>query len=266
MATESQSRRIKSVRRACLLLTHLREVGPATVTELAEEFDLSPGTVHAYLATLRDAGFVKQDENEYALGLELLPFGEHVRMQHSLYQAARGEIDRLAYASGGVAHLLTEYDGQLLVLYEAFGENAVGRDFHAQKRDRPQEHLHCTAGGKAILARLPERRVRTIVAEYGLPEFTENTISDLSKLLNELDEVCDRGYALNDQEQMRGIRAVGAPVIDSNGGIIGAVSISGAANNWRGTYFREELPELVTRSANNIEINLQSTSNTSSGD
>lgn len=261
MTTNTTSRRIKSVRRACSLLIHLREVGSTTVTELADEFDLSPGTVHAYLATLCEAGFVEQNGNEYALGLELLPLGEHVRMQRSLYQAARGEVDRLAYASDGVAHLLTEYDGQLIVLYEVFGENAVGRDFHARKRDRPREHIHCTAGGKAILSRLPERRVRTIVAEFGLPEFTENTITDLSELLDELSEIRERGYALNDQEQMRGIRAVGAPVIDSSGGIIGAISVSGAASNWRGAYFRDELPELVTRSANNIEINLQSDPN-----
>ncbi|WP_436348274.1 IclR family transcriptional regulator [Natronorubrum sp. FCH18a] len=257
MTTDTPSRRIKSVKRACALLMYLREVGPSTVTELATEFNLSAGTVHAYLATLREAGFVKQEENEYALGPELLPLGEHVRIEHSLYQAARGEVDRLAYATGGVAHLLTEYDGQLLVLYEAFGENAIGRDFHAQKRDQPQEHTHCTAGGKAILARFPERRVRMIAAEHGLPKFTENTVTDLSELVDELAEIREQGYAINDQEQMRGIRAVGAPVIDSRGGIIGAVSVSGAASNWRGSYFRDELPELVTRAATNIEINLQ---------
>lgn len=258
MTTETPSRRIKSVRRAGLILIHLREEGPTTVTDLADEFDLSPGTVHTYLATLREIGFVEQRGDRYALGLELLPTGEHVRMQNPLYRAARGEVDRLAHVSNGVAHLLVEDEGKLLVLYEIFGEKAIGKKFHARKRDQPQEHIHCTAGGKAILARLPEQRVREIVAERGLPEFTDNTISDLPTLLDELAEIRERGYALNDQEQMRGIRAVGAPVVDTGGGIIGALSISGPANNWRGSYFREELPELVTRSANNVEVNLQS--------
>jgi len=258
MATKTASRRIKSVRRAGLILTHLREKGPTTVTELADEFDLSPGTVHTYLATLREIGFVKQRGGKYVLGLELIPFGEHVRMQNPLYQAARSEVDRLARVSNGVAHLLVEDDGKLLVLYEIFGEKAIGRDFHARKRDQPQEHIHCTAGGKAILSRLPERRVREIAAERGLPEFTDDTISELPALLNELADIRERGYALNDQEQMRGIRAVGAPVVDTDGGIIGALSVSGPANNWRGPYFREELPKLVTRSANNVEVSLQS--------
>lgn len=258
MATETPSRRIKSVRRAGLILRYLREAGPTTVTELADEFGLSPGTVHTYLATLQEMGFVEQRGDEYALGLELLPLGEHVRIQNPLYQAARGEVDRLARVSNGVAHLLVEDDGKLLALYETFGEKAIGKEFHARKRDQPQEHIHCTAGGKAILSRLPDRRVREIAAERGLPEFTDNTISELPALLDELAEIRERGYALNDQEQMRGIRAVGAPVVDTDGGIVGAVSVSGPANNWRGPYFHEELPELVTRSANNVEVNLQS--------
>ncbi|NIC00975.1 IclR family transcriptional regulator [Halobacterium sp. R2-5] len=258
MTRDAPTRRIKSVRRACLLLIHLREEGETTVTELAEEFDLSPGTIHTYLATLREAGFVEQHGDEYRLSLELLPLGERVRMQHPLYQAARDEVDRLAHACDGVAHLLIEYEGQLLILYEVFSEKAVGRDFHARKRDQPQEHIHCTAGGKAILSRLSAEKIHDIVETQGLPVFTDKTISETSRLFDELEKIREEGYALNDEEQMRGIRAVGAPIVDSKNGIIGALSVSGPATNWRSSYFHEELPDLVTRSANNTEINLQS--------
>ncbi|MFB6092123.1 MAG: IclR family transcriptional regulator [Haloquadratum sp.] len=258
MGTDTEPRQINSVRRACRLLVHLREEGTATVTELAEAFDLTPGTIHTYLATLREAGFVEQRDGEYGLGLELLPLGERVRSQNPLYRVARDEVDRLAHASNGVAHLLIEYQGQLLVLYEVFGEKAIGKDYHAAKRDQPQRHIHCTAGGKAILSRLPAERVHEIIETRGLPEFTPQTVSDPDELLDELAEIRERGYALNDQEQMRGIRAVGAPVVDSKNGLIGALSVSGPASNWRGSYFREELPELVTRSAHNAEIALES--------
>ncbi|WP_256290151.1 IclR family transcriptional regulator [Halobellus inordinatus] len=258
MGTDTAPRRIKSVQRACRLLIYLRREGPSTVSGLAAELGLSPGTVHTYLATLQEAGFVEQRDGAYGLSLELLPLGERVRSQNPLYQVARDEVDRLAHASNGVAHLLIEYEGKLLVLYEVFGEKAIGKDFHAAKRDQPQEHIHCTAGGKAMLARLPPERVQEVIEAHGLPAITEQTISEREELLDELETVRDQGYALNDQEQMRGIRAVGAPVVDSKNGLIGALSVSGPASNWRGSYFRDELPELVTRSAHNAEIALQS--------
>jgi DNA-binding IclR family transcriptional regulator len=189
MGTDSKKRRIKSVHRACRLLIYLRKEGPSTVSGLASEFDLSPGTVHTYLATLREAGFVEQRDGAYGLSFELLPLGERVRSQNPIYQVARDEVDRLAHASNGVAHLLIEYEGQLLVLYEVFGEKAIGKDYHAAKRDQPQEHIHCTAGGKAILARLPPERVEEIIADHGLPSFTAQTISDPDELLDELEAV-----------------------------------------------------------------------------
>lgn len=258
MVTDNGQRQIKSVQRACRLLIYLRKNGPSTVSGLAAEFDLSPGTVHTYLATLREAGFVEQRDNAYGLSFELLPLGERVRSQNPLYQVTRDEVDRLAHASNGVAHLLIEYEGQLMVLYEVFGEEAIGKDYHAAKRDQPQEHIHCTAGGKAILSRFSPERVQEVIDEHGLPSFTDQTITDRGELLDELEAVRERGYALNDQEQMHGIRAVGAPIVDSKNGLIGALSVSGPASNWRGSYFREELPELVTRSAHNAEISLQS--------
>lgn len=256
MSQDDEPRRIQSADRVCDILEHLRETGGTTVSELADAVGLSPGTAHTYLATLESRGFVRKYDGEYRLGLELLPYGEHVRLQNDLYRAAKAELHRLAHGSNATAHLMTEYDGRLVVLHEAFGEDAIGTEFHPRKRERPQTHLHCTAAGKAILAHMPDYRVAEIIHDHGLVSYTPSTITDSDELAAELEVVRERGFALNDQEQMQGIRAVGAPILYDGEHVLGAVSLSGSASNWSGNRFREEFPEKVMRAANAIEVNV----------
>lgn len=259
MGTDGDPRRIKSADRVCDILKFFRTTGSATVSEVAEAIDLSPGTAHTYLATLESRGLVQQDKDgKYRLGLELLPYGEHVRVQNELYQAAETEVQRLAHNSGACAHLMTERNGKLIILQEAFSENAIGTDFHPRKRDRPESLLHCTAAGKAILAFLPDYRIAEILHDRELVSHTSSTITDEEELAAELEAVRERGFALNDQEHMRGIRAVGTPILDDGDHVLGAISLSGSASNWRDDRFREELPKTVMRVANAIEVNIYS--------
>ncbi|WP_436348308.1 IclR family transcriptional regulator [Natronorubrum sp. FCH18a] len=258
MSSDDEPRRIQSADRVCDILECVRETGRTTVSEVSDAIGVTPGTAHTYLATLESRGFVEKTDGEYRLGLELLPYGEHVRLRNDLYRAAMEEVHRLAHDIDACAHLMTEYEGQLLVLHEVFGENAIGMDFHPQKRERPQTYLHCTAAGKAILAQLPDYRVAQIIEEHGLVSYTPSTITDETELVDELETVRERGFALNDQEQMQGIRAVGAPIYYGGDRVLGAVSVSGSASAWNGDRFRDRLPEAVMRAANAIEVNVHS--------
>ncbi|MFC6765100.1 IclR family transcriptional regulator [Natrinema soli] len=258
MSSNDGSRRIQSADRVCDIFEQLRSDGDSTVSELASSVDLSPGTTHTYLATLESRGLIRKREGKYRLGLELLPYGEHVRHQNALYKAATEEIHRLAHDSGACAHLMTEYQNQLLVLQEVYGEKAIGTTFHSQKLEQPQKSFHCTAAGKSILAHLPDDRRQEVVQEHGLKEFSSTTITDEPVLIEELETIEERGFALNDQEHMQGIRAVGAPIQYDDERIIGAISLSGSASNWSGDRFRRDLPEEVMRVANAIEVNLHS--------
>lgn len=259
MATEQEGRKIQSVDRACDLLSNLRSHGPTTITELEEEMDLSAGTIHTYLSTLKDHGLVDQHGTEYQLGSMFIPYGIHVRNHSVLFDAAKYITKELAYDIGGCVHLMTEFDNRLLILEEVYGENTVGLDIHNKKRGRLQDHVHCTAGGKAILAYLPPEKAKRIIDEHGLPQRTSNTITDREELFEELKTVRDRGHALNDQEHMPGIRAVGAPICrDDTGEVLGTISISGSAASWTDDVFTEKLPPRVKEAATEVEISYHS--------
>jgi len=118
-----------------------------------------------------------------------------------------------------------------------------------------RKHLHCTGVGKAILASLPEERVETIIEERGLPAMTENTVTDREELLAELAEIRERGVAFDDEEILEGLRCVAVPVSNQEKGLLGAISVAGPTSRMKGEQFREELPELVTDTANVVQIN-----------
>ena len=257
MNNREGSRTVKSVAVTVEIIKHIRELQGATVSELAKQVDLSPASVHSHLATLKQAGFVVQRGHTYDLGPQLLTLGEYVRNHSNLYQASKEQVDRLASDTGECAHLTIEHDGQLVILYEGFGSNAVGIEYHDWKRQEPLDHLHCTATGKAILSKLPDEEVLGILESRGMPKHTGKTITDRETLFDELADFREWGYALADGELMLGIRAVGVAIEGPDGDVEGAIAVTGPASRLQGERFRDELPEQVLNAANICEVNLQ---------
>jgi len=250
----NSSNEIKSTRTTFELLETLKEKNEATLAELTEEFDLSKSSVHNYLNTLRKDGYVTKEGNRYRVGLKFLNLGGHARRRERIYATAKQEVTALAKETGEMTNLVVETRGKGIYLHRAHGENAVKTDSYIGQ----QIHLHNTALGKAILAYLPEERVDEIIDQHGLPRSTENTITDRDALFDELERVRERdGIAFNKEEQLRGVRAVGAPVQDANGTVIGALSVSGPTHRMKGARLNEEMPDMVLGTANELELGIE---------
>jgi len=243
---------VATTKKTIRILEALKERDGARVTELAEGLGMSKSTVHNHLSTLREEGFVVREDTEYSLGLRFLEFGGYARNRMHLYRVAEPEIKRLAEQTGEMASLLTEQHGQGVYLLRSKGSQAVALDTHAGYRCP----LHVTALGNAILAHLPEERVRAIVDEHGLDAWTPETVTDRGELFDRLETVRERGFALDDEEHMTGLRCVGAPITTTDGTVVGAISVSAPTSRMRGDRFTDEMPDLVRSAANVIELNL----------
>ncbi|GAA0239203.1 IclR family transcriptional regulator [Haladaptatus pallidirubidus] len=233
----------------------LETLGGTGVTELADHLDLSKSAVYKHLHTLKERKYVVKDGSDYRLSLQFLLLGEHVRNQSPLFRIGKPEIEKLADETGEYTHLTTEQHGLGINLCKIRGEHAVGNDYQIAKKQRAN-YLHPMATGKAILAFLQEERVEWIIDRYGLPEMTDSTVTDRETLFESLREIREQGYAVNDGEEVEGLRAVGAPIHDRNGSVLGALSVSAPKTRLSGDQFHEHVPELVMRTANVIEVNL----------
>lgn len=252
---DSSWRTLKTVRRATEIIRVVIELDGAGVSAVAEHLDMSASSAHSHLATLHQADYLVKEDGEYRLSYEFLTIGEYVRNNSDLFQYGRGEADALADETGHYVHLFTEEKGLGVNIYEARGDRAGEYDYQSLKLQR-REPLHVTASGKAVLANLDEAAVRDIIDTHGLERYTENTITDESALFEELARIRERGYAINDEEEIVGFQAVAAPVEAANGDVVGSISVAGPTRVFDDNTLTEEIPDQVVNAANMIQVNI----------
>ncbi|WP_435156694.1 IclR family transcriptional regulator [Haladaptatus sp. DFWS20] len=253
VAGSSPSRSLKTIETAIDIVDAIQQRGGANAQELAQEFDLAQSTIHGYVKTLENRGYLTHENGEYHVGLEFLNKGGHARKRKREYDFIIRKLDDLAEQTGERVQFIVEENGRGYYIHTSIGENAVQVDAHIGKKI----HLHASSAGKAILAYLPEKRVHQILDRWGLPVYTQQTITNRGELENELQSIRDAGYAKSEQESITGLRAVGAPIRPSEDEPIGAISFSGPAHRLTGEWFEEEIPNIVLGVANEIELDLK---------
>jgi len=244
---------VKSVETALDIVEFLHEREEASMEEITTAVDRSQSTVHRHLTTLREQGYVVDTSGLYSLSLLFLTYGGRTRDRLFTSEIIDRKVQQLSDLTGERVQFMVEENAQRVYVYTYSGPSGVKTDATLGKRGP----LHVSAAGKAILAHLPPERIETILRGTALDGPTENAIADSDALRAELKAIRERGYAYNDEESTEGLRAVGVPVRDGDGSILGAFSVSGPAHRFRDAYFREELPDLLMGAANEVELNLK---------
>lgn len=243
--------RINAVAKSFTIIEHLQEHGRCGVSELAADLDLPKSTAHVYLSTLTDLGYVVAEDGEYRLGLRFLELGGSVRRDHSVYQIARSEIDAVTQSTGEVGTIGYEEDGLRVLVYrsepvEGVSDNAPTGEF---------TRTHWTAVGKALLSQHSDDEVRAIADRHGLPAATENTVTDVDRLVEEVSAIRSRGYAVEDEERVEGVKSVAVPVAggETESGN-SAISIAGPKHRFSSERIEDELLPELRNAANVIEL------------
>lgn len=229
----------------------LQDLDGAGVSELADHLDRPKSTVHIYLATLADMDYVIKGDDRYRLSLRFLELGGQTRKRMNIFEAARPQIDSLSLETGEVANFAIEEQGQRVLLYSSeplegvFDNSPTGQ----------YTHMHWTALGKALLSRLPHKRVEEIIEEHGLPRATDNTITDPDALFEELESIRERGYSVEDEERREGIKAIAVPLRhNAESDPVAAVSISGPKRRIGHESIDQSLLEALRDTVNVIEL------------
>jgi IclR family acetate operon transcriptional repressor len=229
---------VQSVDRALDLLEALASSGqPLGVSELAGLTRLPEGTAHRLLRSLLQRGYVRQTpDRKYGLGSSVLRLRD--AGHRTLASAAGPALARLVEISGETANLaVLEGDTAVYV-----GQVPSGRALRMFAEVGRQVYVHCTAVGKVLVADLPERQVRAMLARVGMPARTPATITDPDALLAQLELVRRQGFAVDDGEEETGVRCLAVPVRDGRQ-VVAAVSVSGPADR----LLPDHLPALAAR-------------------
>ena len=198
-----------------------------SLSEVAERTGFPMSTAHRLLATLAGQSYVVQDPQtrRYYLGSKLFA----LQAQYS----PRRHLDRIAppYLRRLMRQLNAAVNLSVLVGQEAVYLETVSPDSIFSLRAPPGTRipLHCTAAGKMLLAHLPLEDCEIILSSLKLERFTPHTITSLADLRAELLQVAQRGYAVDNQEYVTGVRCVAAPVRDYTDKVVATISASDMA-------------------------------------
>ncbi|MGI8754127.1 MAG: IclR family transcriptional regulator [Acidimicrobiales bacterium] len=215
---------VQSVDRALRLVEILAGRRVAGVTELAHAIGVHKSTASRLLATLDLHGIVEQDPGHggYRLGWGLIHLADGASGHARLLRASHPVTERLAHEVGEVVNVAV-LDGDVIVDIDQ-----VIADPAADPRDWTGRltPLHATAGGKVLLAWLPEDQAVKLLGHH-LTRFTGATRTQVGALLEELAEVRSQGWAITVDELEIGLTAVSAPIFAANGETMATLAVSG---------------------------------------
>lgn len=231
---------VKTVERVARLLQKLAlaEAAGARLTDLARDLDLSKPTVHRLLGALTEVGMARHDPStrHYRLGALTLLLGQS-SSRITVSNEARQGLVRLAAATQDTVYVSVQEGTAAICVGREIGSFPIRTLTLSVGDQRP---LGVGAGSMALLAFLPDAEVSAAIARNKVwlakyPQF------NAEMLHQQVLETRARGYALNRDQVIPAMSAVGVPVLGPDGRPIAAFSVAGITER----IVREREPELV---------------------
>ena len=226
---EGQEFRLPSVDRAMSLFELLANAQRGmTLSELSRKLSIPKSTTHYLLHTLVTRGYVQRGAGgrHYLLGLRFSDVASTSPAELNLRTMAtpflRHITTRLNLTS--TATVLRGAEGVIIARIESLQDTGGGA-WIGRHVD-----LHCTAQGKALISTLTEEHLNRLFAGRVLAHYTSKTIVSLTALKADLTQVRANGFALNNEEQVFGLRAIAVPVIDPIGAVVASVAVRGSTS------------------------------------
>jgi len=201
-----------------------RREGGLTIRDLVAQLHLPRTTIYRILNTLQMHDMVHRDDGgAYKLGRRLLGLASHVATGASevdLVAVAQPHLDRLAHDLGEGVKLSVLDKNDVLVLAAAQGKREYALTVAPGQRMEP----HAGAASKLLLAHLPDPDL-TAILDKPLVAYTNRTLTDPRRLKSELTKLRRLGWSQDKGETVPSIHAYAAPVFDTRGEMIAALSV-----------------------------------------
>lgn len=213
----------RSLERALHLLMILEgSVTPQSLTELASATQLAKATVQRILAVLEKYRMIEKRQGRYHLGVAVLPLAHAYLLSNSLSRASLPVLQELAAATGERASLFVRLGHYRVVVHRVEGKHPLRYALPFGQR----LPLH-TGVGKIFAAAMQEGELAEMLGETGELRHARGVAITREQFLDELEKIRKQGYAVSRNEREYGMASVVAPVTDSDGAVIAAVSIAG---------------------------------------
>jgi IclR family KDG regulon transcriptional repressor len=191
---------------------------------ICDRTGIHKSTAHRFLKHLeRERYLIRTEAGAYLIGPRLSQLSARGNQEATLQAVARPILWELWKSTKETVNLAVL--DQRTALYVDVIESP--HEFRLSSRVGTRRSVHVTALGKALVAFLPRETQETILDSIAFQAATPRTIGNLVQFRQELEKVRRQGYAVDDEEAVQGARCVSAPILNSAGEPVAAVSVSG---------------------------------------
>lgn len=224
MERDEEDRHGSATERAlAILLQVANSEEPIAATHIASRLAVPVPTVHRLVRHLEELGYL-----ERVLGSKRLSIGA---MLQKMALAALINSDIRGHRHSALKSLvdivketcnITVLDGSEVTYIDRV-ESQWPLRTHLHPGSRVP--IHCGASGKVFLAHMPAYRRRRLLYSAPLRQMTDKTVTDPALIENELDEVRRQGYAVDDEEFLKGLIGLAVPIFGPSNRVCATVSM-----------------------------------------
>lgn len=218
---------VQALDRALALLQLIAANPGKTLSELSQMAGLAVASVFRALMTLQARGMVETEEpgQTWFIGSGAFRVGSAFLRRSDVVARARGPMLSVLADMGETVSLGLPVADAVLFAAQVEPDTPIRASFPAGTT----APLHASGVGKALLAWLPEEAVRDTLAATGQARFTSLTLGSPESLLRDLSRSRERGFAIDDQEHIEGMRSIAAPVFNAFAEPVAALAVAGPA-------------------------------------
>lgn len=217
------------------------------VTELARMADLPKSHVHRLLQSLVEARYLEKDsQSRYSISVGALRLGRELLRNIPIRRVALPEMMQLVREHAVALSLAMPFG------YEAISVAYVAHD--GQVRDSMESlgtvlKSHASASGKLFLAYKSEAELNEILPELNYDPIGPNSHPDAESLRVDLEQICERGFSINNREGGGNVVSLALPIRNQDGEVFAALGASGPEQSMP--------PDRVTQLANILAASVE---------
>ena len=200
-----------SVKKAFKILNAISDVSNGVgISDLSKQLKIGKSTVHGITSALEELGVLVRDpfHKKYTVGYTLLELSRKAYKKIELRDMAGIPMERLMGKVGETVFLGIMNGDHITILDVVESHN----EMKITSPSGTKLPLLAGATGKVFLAQFEEKKAKEIVRKMGLVHYTSKSVTDPRQFLKELEETRRKGYAIDDEEYLLGVRAIAAPI------------------------------------------------------
>lgn len=164
-----------------------------------------------------------QESRRYRIGMRMFLLGRSALDGRDFMVFATSVMRGLVEEFGETINLGARVGNDLIVVHAVESSQQIRKGASVGEKGV----WHASGLGKAILSTLPAAAVERLLVGHTLTELTPRSLSSMDDLRGDLARTQRRGFSLDDEESVEGLRCVAVPIRDATGTARYAMSVSG---------------------------------------